>query len=186
MHTDGGGEAGTSQSQSRHKKGHMMNIYLTDSDDKAIVDFVKDYEELYFKTNEHFKDKARKECLWERSANSCKQQVCKTWFESQRTHYGKITQSKSGQAPTQMTERQNWIQDTYNFLKMHIRCKGLPNLQRSSPWPKELVHLLPQHTTSSEVQLTWIVWRSACAQTPQYSLQLQAPAQFPSVQQSPS
>ena len=31
--------------------------------------------------------------------------VCKTWFESQRTHYGKLSQSKSGQAPKEMTER---------------------------------------------------------------------------------
>ena len=32
-----------------------------DSDEEAIVDFLKDHGELY-KTNEHFKDKARKEC----------------------------------------------------------------------------------------------------------------------------
>ena len=36
-----------------------MGICLTDSDEKAIVDFVKDHEELYDKTNKHFKDKAR-------------------------------------------------------------------------------------------------------------------------------
>ena len=67
--THGGGEAGTSQSHSRHKKGHMTNIYLTDSDEEAIVDFGKDHEELYHKTNEHCKDKGRNECLWERFAN---------------------------------------------------------------------------------------------------------------------
>ena len=33
-----------------------MNIYLTYSDGEDIVDFVKDYEEPYNKTNEHFKD----------------------------------------------------------------------------------------------------------------------------------
>ena len=33
--------------------------------------------------------------------------------------------SKSGQAPKEMTERQNWIQDKFIFLKTHIRCKGL-------------------------------------------------------------
>ena len=62
-------------SQSRYKKGHMTNIYLTDSDEEAIMNFVKDHEELYNKSNEHFKDKARKECLWERFANSCKLSV---------------------------------------------------------------------------------------------------------------
>ena len=65
--TDAGGEAGTSQSYSRHKKRHMTNIYLTDSEEEEIVDFVKDHKELYNKTNEHFKDKAMKECHWERT-----------------------------------------------------------------------------------------------------------------------
>ena len=50
------------------------------------MDFVKDHKELYDKTNEHFKDKARKKCLWERFTNSQKLsvKVCKTWFELQR------------------------------------------------------------------------------------------------------
>ena len=41
----------------------MTNINLTDWEKEAIVDFVKDHKELYDKTNEHFKEKARKECL---------------------------------------------------------------------------------------------------------------------------
>ena len=53
-------EVGASQSHSRHKNGHLTNIYLMDSDEKAMVDFVKDHDVLYNKTNEHFKDKARK------------------------------------------------------------------------------------------------------------------------------
>ena len=93
MDTEAGGDAGTSQSHSWQKKGHMTNIYLTDSNE-VFVDFVKEHKELYNKTNEHFKDKARKECLWEQFANSRKLsvKVCKTWFEPQRTHYDKLTQ----------------------------------------------------------------------------------------------
>ena len=89
----------------------MTNIYLTYLYEVAIVDFVKDHEELYNKINEHFKDKARKECPWEQFANSHKLfvKLCKTWFHLQRTHYGKLTQSKSGQAPKEMTICQNWI-----------------------------------------------------------------------------
>ena len=52
-----GGEAGPLQSC--YKKGHMTNVFLTDSDEEAFVDFVKDPEELYDKTSEHLKDKAR-------------------------------------------------------------------------------------------------------------------------------
>ena len=45
-----------------------------------IVNFVKDHKELYDKTSEHFKDKARKKCLWEQFAKSSKLSVtvCKT------------------------------------------------------------------------------------------------------------
>ena len=70
-----------------------MDIYLKDSDEEAVVDFVKDPEELYYKTNEHFKDKVRMDCLWKRFASSQE----------------KLTQSKSGQAPKGMIEMQNWI-----------------------------------------------------------------------------
>ena len=68
-----------------------------------------DNEELCDKTNKHFKDKARKNWLGERFASShnLSVKVYKTWFESQKTHYGKLTQSKSGQDPMEMTERQN-------------------------------------------------------------------------------
>ena len=78
-----------------------------DSDEDVVVHLLKDHEELYDKNNEHFKDKPRKECFWERIANSGKLsvKVCKTWFESQRTCYDKLKQSKSGQ--------------------VYIRCKGL-------------------------------------------------------------
>ena len=43
--------------QSRQKKGQMSSIFLSDSDEKAIVEFVKQHEELYHKTNDSFKDK---------------------------------------------------------------------------------------------------------------------------------
>ena len=45
MDRDGGGEDNTStECQFRCKKGHMTKIYSTESDEEAIVDFVKDHE----------------------------------------------------------------------------------------------------------------------------------------------
>ena len=90
-----GREAGPSQSH--YKKVHMTNIFLTDSDEKAIKDFVRDYKELYDNTSENFKDKASKECPWEQITKSHKLsvKVCKTWFDSQRTRYGNLMQLKS-------------------------------------------------------------------------------------------
>ena len=83
MDIEGGAEASTStKSPSRNKKGHMAIIYSTDSDEEAIINFVKDHEKLYHKTNKHFNDKVRKYCLWERFVNSrnVSVKVCKTWL----------------------------------------------------------------------------------------------------------
>ena len=64
MDTEDGGEASrtSTECQSRCKRGQMINIHLTVSDEEAIVDFVKNHEELYDKTHKKFKDKDGKDC----------------------------------------------------------------------------------------------------------------------------
>ena len=42
--------------QYRQKKGQMKSIFLSDSDEEAIVDFVKQHEKLYDKTHRKFKE----------------------------------------------------------------------------------------------------------------------------------
>ena len=73
-----------------------------DSLEEAILDFVKNDEKLYARTNEQGQE--------EMPVGEVHQQlqvfkVYKTWFESQRTQYFKKTQYKSGQATKEMTER---------------------------------------------------------------------------------
>ena len=38
--------------QSRQKKGQMKSIFLSDSDEEAIVEFVKQHDEIYDKTRQ--------------------------------------------------------------------------------------------------------------------------------------
>ena len=45
--------------QSRQKKGQMKSIFLCDSEE-TMVEFVKQHQELYDKTNDSFKDKQKK------------------------------------------------------------------------------------------------------------------------------
>ena len=96
----------------------MRSIFLSDSDEEAILEFVKQHEELYDKTNDKFKDKQREEGLWERIAASRNLSVntVKKWFDTQRTRYGKITQMKSPQAAEKSTVRQTWLKDSFSFL----------------------------------------------------------------------
>ena len=113
--------------QSRQKKGLIKSIFLNDSDKEAIVEFVKQHEELFDKTNDSFKDKQKKERLWESLAatRNLPVKTVKKLFETQCTRYGKLTQTKSGQAPEKSTERQTWLKDSFSFLRGHIRRKGV-------------------------------------------------------------
>ena len=82
---------------------------FTDSQETAIVEFVKQHPELY--DNEHpcFHDRHRREALWAEISAELKLQPfdVKTWF--QRTHYGKLSKLQSGQTPREMTKRQSWV-----------------------------------------------------------------------------
>ena len=100
---------------------------MSDSDEEAIVEFVKQHKELYDKTNDSFKDKQKEEGLWEQLAatRNLPVKTVKKWFDTQRTRYGKLTQTKSGQAAEKSTERQTWLKDSFSFLRGHIRRKGV-------------------------------------------------------------
>ena len=105
----------------------MKSIFLSDSDEEAIVEFIKQHKELYDKRHKKFKDKHRKEGLCERLASSRNLSVntVMKWYETQCTRYGKLTQTKSGQAAEKSTERQTWLKDSFSFLQGHIRRKGV-------------------------------------------------------------
>ena len=98
---------------------------FTNSQENAIVEFVKQHPELYDKDNRRFHDRQRKEALWVEISAELKLQLfdVRRWFESQRTRYGKLSKQQSGQAPKEMTKRQSWVYQM-GFLKTHIRCKG--------------------------------------------------------------
>ena len=103
MQTDMDTDVESTQSR---QNGQMKSIFPSDSDEEPIVEFVKQYKELYDKTNDSFKDKQKKERLWEQLAGTRNLPIksVKKWFETQHTRYGKLTQTKSGQAAEKSTE----------------------------------------------------------------------------------
>ena len=99
---------------------------FTDSQEISIVEFVKQHPKLYDKEHPWFHDRNRREALWAEIYAELKLQPfdVRRWFESQRTHYGKLSKLQSGQAPREMTKRQFWVYQQMGFLKTHIRRKG--------------------------------------------------------------
>ena len=78
--------------QSRQMKGQMKSIFLCDSDEEAIMEFVKQHKELYDKTNNSFKDKQKKERLWEwlAATRNLPVKTVKKWFETQHTRIASL------------------------------------------------------------------------------------------------
>ena len=98
---------------------------FTDSQETAIVEFVKEHPELYDNKHACFHNR-QKEAVWAEISAELKLQPfdVRRWFESQRTCYGKLSKLQSGQAPREMTKRQSWVYQQMGFLKTHIRQKG--------------------------------------------------------------
>ena len=106
----------------------MKSIFLSDSDEEAIMEIVKQHKELYDRTTDNFKDKQKKERLWEQLAatRNLPIKTVQEWFETQHTRYGKLTQTKSGQAAEKSTECQTWLKD---------RPLDVPQQEEVSPGP---------------------------------------------------
>ena len=113
------------ESHSAAKRARVCSTF-TDSQETAIVEFVKEHPELYDKEHARFHDRQKKEALWAEISAELKLQPfdVRRWFESQRTHYGKLSKLQSGQVPREMTKRQSWVYQQMGFLKTHIRRKG--------------------------------------------------------------
>ena len=113
------------ESHSAAKRARVCSTF-TDSQETAIVEFVKEHPELYDQEHARFHDRQKKEALWAEISAELKLQPfdVSRWFESQRTHYGKLSKLQSGQAPREMTKRQSWVYQQMGFLKTHIRRKG--------------------------------------------------------------
>ena len=107
-------------------KRARVGATFTDSQENAIVEFVKEHPELYDKEHGRFHNRHRKEALWAEISAELKLQPfdVRRWFDSQRTRYGKLSKLQSGQAPREMTKRQSWGYQQMGFLKTHIRRKG--------------------------------------------------------------
>ena len=76
---------------------------FTDSQETAIVEFVKEHPELYDKEHARFHDRQKKEALWAEISAELK---------LQRTRYGKLSKLQSGQAPRNYVTSSN---DTIEF-----------------------------------------------------------------------
>ena len=107
------------------KRSRIVTAF-TDQEEDAIIEFLQSHPEIYDKEHERYADKYHKEALWVKIAKELKLDVndVKRWYTSKRTTFGKVSKTKSGQAPATFTSRQKWVFDRMSFMRCHIRRKG--------------------------------------------------------------
>ena len=154
-----------SECHSAAKRARVCATF-TDSQEIAIVEFVKEYPELYDKEHGRFHDRHRKEALWAEISAELKLQPfdVRRWFESQRTHYGKLSKLQSGQAPREMTKRQSWVYQQMGFLKTHIRRKGANRSSGFEASPNASRHEKSRGSTTDTEHLESSVLRESASQ----------------------
>ena len=125
-----------SECHSAAKRARVCATF-TDSQENAIVEFVKEQPELYDKEHGRFHGRQRKEALWAEISAELKLQPfdVRRWFESQRTRYGKLSKLQSGQAPREMTKRSPGSTSRWVSLRPTSDARGPTEALGSRPVP---------------------------------------------------
>ena len=123
----------------------MKSIFLSDSDKEVNVEFIKQHEELYDKTQQVQRQALGGRTLGETS--SFQELICQHCQEVVRDSTYQIYQahSKSGQAAEKNIGRYTWFKDSFSFLRGHIRRKGV---SKSSKFKSPLRPSAPAATAS--------------------------------------
>ena len=95
---------------------------FSDENEQKLVDFLRDNEILYNKCLKDYKDKSKREAVWDKfcEEHNLGKDACQKWFQSQCTLFRKVTHMKLVLGGPQLTERQKWTRDNFHFLRGHI------------------------------------------------------------------
>ena len=114
--------ASGSQPPVEKRKKKKKPLTLNSEQEEDFINWLKEHPELYDKGKKEYRDVEKKNKLWEDKAAAMEVNVSdlRTWFDSMRTRYGKLTQTKSGQGAKVLTYRDKWVLTNFDFLKGHI------------------------------------------------------------------
>ena len=113
-----GTQSGKGKADKRSKK---LLVLFTAEQEQKILDFLLDNEILYNKRLMDYKDRSKREAVWDKfcEENNLNKDACQKWFQSQCILFGKVTHMKSSQGEPLLAERQKWTRDNFDFLRDH-------------------------------------------------------------------
>ena len=117
--TQKGKGKGKGKADQRSKK---PTVLFSAEEEQELVHFYHDNEILYNKRLMDYKDMSKREAVWDKfcEENNFDKDACQRWFQSQCTLFGKVNHMKSSQGEPQLTERQKWTRDNFDFFMDHI------------------------------------------------------------------
>ena len=94
-HAAGGTQKG--KGEKADKRGKKTTVGFSDENQQKLVDFLHDNEILYNKRLKDYKDRSKREAVWDKfcDEHNLDKDACQKWFQSQRTLFGKVTHMKS-------------------------------------------------------------------------------------------
>ena len=104
------------------RRKQKKTVTLTDEQEEAMIAWLKENPLIYDKGKGHYKKKDDKKVMWAEKAAELglTPQELTTWYETNRTRFGKLTRRKSGQGNKKLTDRQEWVLKSFAFLQEHI------------------------------------------------------------------
>ncbi len=110
------------------KRTRRKGLVLTEDQEVSLGEWLRNHPEIYTKSMKAYKEIDKKKRLWEEKADELGLEsaaLLRTWYESVRTKIGKIKTGASGSAATQMSERDEFLERNFGFLRGHIsRVRG--------------------------------------------------------------
>ena len=104
------------------KRNTPLPVTLTTEQELAMVTWMEANPMLYDKSITEYRYTHKKTEMWEAQPEKLKLSVkqIKKWYNSQRTRYGRLGNTKSGQAAPKHTDRERWLTQAFSFLGSHI------------------------------------------------------------------
>ena len=67
-----------------HKRGKKIDVVFSDENEQKLVDFLRDNEILYNKHLKDYKDRCKREAVWDKfcQENNLEKDSCQKWFQS--------------------------------------------------------------------------------------------------------
>ena len=116
-------EAGASEhDQQGRKRKRKPPLVLDHLKEVAIVEWYRGNEMMYNKGLRDYRLTQVKSRMYDEQAKEVGITIAdlKTWLDSMRSRFGRLTERKSGSGAKKLTERDEWILEAFAFLREHI------------------------------------------------------------------